>query len=74
MFINWAWLAYILQIRTNQESTENAVSLDAVLFLNISVRGKEAEKRQRERGMAENTPLQLEPFFLALEGSSASSR
>lgn len=74
MFINWAWLAYILQIRTNQESTSNAVSLDAVLFLNISVRGREAEKRQRERGMAENTLLQLEPFFLALEGSSASSR
>lgn len=67
MFINWAWLAYILQIRTNQDSTLNAVSLDAVLFLNISVTGREVEKRQREGGMEENTIAACSSFFLSEE-------
>lgn len=50
MFINSVWLAYIVQIRTNQDPSQNAFSLEAFLFLNISIIGREAEKRHKGRG------------------------
>lgn len=43
------------------------MSLDAVLFLNISVIGREVEKRQREGGMEENTTAACSSIFLSEE-------
>lgn len=48
MFINSVWLAYILQIGTNQDTSQNAFSLDVFLFvLNISMAMREAERREK---------------------------
>lgn len=52
MFINLVWLAYILQIKTKQETIQNAFSLDTFLFLNISMIVRKAVRRQRRENMS----------------------
>lgn len=47
MFINSVWLAYILQVGTNQDTIRTAFSFDVSLFLNIfMIEGKQIGERK----------------------------
>lgn len=66
MFINLVWLAYILQIRTNQDTTQNAFSLDRFLFLIFSWLGG---KHSRETKVGGISYLNFQQIFFPLKGS-----
>lgn len=66
MFINLVWLAYILQIRTNQDTTQNAFSLDGFLFLIFPWLGG---KQSRETKVGGICYLNFQQIYLPLKGS-----